>query len=379
MPSPPFEVSRMKMNSIFAMILVLTVFIVCQGYPSSTVKIGFILKTMQEQRYQKDRAVFLTKAKELGAVALFDSCNNNEMEQISTFENMLAQGVKVIVLQPVNTQTASILVTIAHEHGVKVVGYDSLIMNGPLDVMVMQDSWAVGRLQGEAMVEWFKTRKSGNVIGKVAVIMGQPGDSNVNFMSEGAVETIRANKGLDLVEQQTHEAWDPRRAMKTVQDALAKFGGRVDAFICNNDRLASGVISALQERGLDDAERIFVAGADADLVNIRYVAQGKQTVDVWKMIEPLAEKAAEVAVKIARNPEKRITEIIQPDRMVDNGAVEVPTIVTPVKLITRDNIAETLITGGLYTKDQVYGRESNSGALKQRNALLDPVPCFECR
>ena len=74
----------MKMSSIFAMILVLTSLIVCQGYQSGTVKIGFILKTMQEERYQKDRAVFLAKAKELGAVALFDSCNNNEMEQIST-------------------------------------------------------------------------------------------------------------------------------------------------------------------------------------------------------------------------------------------------------------------------------------------------------
>ncbi len=379
MPSPPFEVSQMKMSSIVAMILVLTIFIVCQGYPSEKVKIGFILKTMQEQRYQKDRTVFLNKAKELGAVALFDSCNNNEMEQISRFENMLAQGVKVVVLQPVNTQTASILVTIAHERGVKVVGYDSLIMNGPLDVMVMQDSWAVGRLQGEAMVEWFKTRKSGKITGKIAIIMGQPGDSNVGFMSEGAVETIRANKGLDLVEQQTHEAWDPRRAMKTVQDALAKFGGGVDAFICNNDRLAAGVISALKERGLDDAERVFVAGSDADLVNIRYIVQGKQTVDVWKMIDPLAEKAAEVAVKIARNPDKSVTEIIKPDRMVNNGTVEVPTIVTPVKLITRDNITETLIAGGVYTKGQVYGHESTSGVLKQRSAFLDSVPRSESR
>jgi len=345
----------MNMGSIGALILLLTALIVCPGYPADNVKIGFILKTMQEERYQNDKTVFLAKAKALGAVVLFDACNNSEMEQIAKFENILAQNVKVIVLQPVNTQTASMLVTMAHERGVKVVGYDSLLMNGPLDVMVMQDSWAVGKLQAEAMVHWFESRKSGQVKGKVAIIMGQPGDSNAGFMSEGAVETIRANKELDLVEAQTHEGWDPRRATKTVQDVLAKHGGRIDAFICNNDRLAKGVIFALQERGLDDAEKVFVAGADADLLNIRYVAQGKQAVDVWKMIEPLAEKAAEVAIKIARNPDKSILEIIKPDRLVDNGAVEVPTIVTPVKLITKDNIIRTLIAGGVYTKDQVFG------------------------
>ena len=99
---------------------------------------------MQEERYQRDRTAFLAKAKALGAIPIFDSCNNNEMKQISRFENMLAHGVKVIVLQPVNTRHASILVRLANEQGVKVVGYDSLIMNGPLDIMVMQDSWLWG-------------------------------------------------------------------------------------------------------------------------------------------------------------------------------------------------------------------------------------------
>ena len=309
----------MKTVSIIAVILVSTLLLFCAGQSSDAVRIGFILKTMQEERYQRDRTAFLARAKALGAIPIFDSCNNNEMEQISRFENMLAQGVKVIVLQPVSTQTASILVRIANERGVKVVGYDSLIMNGPLDVMVMQDSWAVGRLQSEAMLAWFKTRKSGKIEGRVALIMGHPGDSNVDFLSEEAVETIRANKGLDLVIQQTHESWDPQRAMNTAREILSKYGNKVDAFICNNDGLAGGVISALKEIGLDDVSQSFVAGADADLVNIRYLVQGRQAVDVWKMIRPLAQTAAEVAVSIARNPQKEITEIVKPDKMVDNG------------------------------------------------------------
>ena len=145
------------------------------------IKIGFLLKTMQEERYQRDKAAFLARAKALGADVIFDSANNDEQTQLAAFENMLSQGAQVIVLQPVNTGTAGGMVASAHKSGVKVVGYDAMLLNGPLDAMVMQDSWAVGKLQAEAMVAWFKAKNgsvNGSVKGNVALIRGQPGDSN---------------------------------------------------------------------------------------------------------------------------------------------------------------------------------------------------------
>lgn len=120
---------------------------------AADIKIGFLLKTMEEERYQRDKAVFTKKAEELGAEVIFDAANNDEQTQLAKFENMISKGAQVIVLQPVNTGTAGSMVSMANAEGVKVVGYDSMLVNGPLDAMVMQDSWAVGKLQGEAMVE----------------------------------------------------------------------------------------------------------------------------------------------------------------------------------------------------------------------------------
>ena len=65
------------------------------------VKVGFILKTMQEERYQRDKAAFIAKAESMGAKVYFDSANNDEQMQLAKFENMLAKGCKVIVMQPV--------------------------------------------------------------------------------------------------------------------------------------------------------------------------------------------------------------------------------------------------------------------------------------
>lgn len=320
---------------------------------NNNLKIGFLLKTMQEERYQTDKAVFIKKANELGAEVVFDSCNNDEQTQLSKFENMLAQGVKVIVLQPVNTGTAGNMVKTANKQGVKVIGYDSMLVNGPLDLMVMQDSWAVGKIQGEEMIKWFQKTK-GKIEGNVVLIKGQPGDSNAIAMSSGALEIINANPGLKLVVEQFHEGWATDKAMATTENALTKFQNNIDAFICNNSGMARGVIAALKAQGLNDTNKRFVAGSDADLVNIRYVAQGEQTVEIWKKIPPLAEKAAELAVLVAKNMDKPVTTLVTVDKTINNGAVEVPTIVTPVVAVTKENVLDTIVKEGVFTKEQVF-------------------------
>lgn len=327
------------------------------------VKIGFLLKTTQEERYQTDKARFIAHAESLGAKVVFDSSGNNELTQLQQFEKMLDEGCQVIVLQPVNTDTAGALVRLANKKGVKVVGYDSLLTNGPLDVMVMQDSWAVGRLQGEAMVRWFQ-EKRGKVEGSVALIMGQPGDSNATAMSQGVLETIQKNPGLKLIAQISHVDWSPDRAAETTSNLLLKHNNRVDAFVCNNSGLASGVVASLELEGLANAEKTFVAGSDADLKNIQYIIQGKQVVEIWKKIDPLAFNAAEIAVEIARNPNKPVEAIAREASkgdlrfaMIDNGFTQVPTIVTPVILITKDNVDDTLISEKIFTREQVYGEK----------------------
>jgi D-xylose transport system substrate-binding protein len=308
---------------------------------------------MQEERYQRDKAAFIEKAESMGAEVIFDSANNDEQTQLAKFENMLSKGAVVIVMQPVNTGTAGNMVRMANSEDVKVVGYDSMLVDGPLDLMVMQDSWAVGKLQAEALVEWLKANK-GKVEGKVVLIRGQPGDSNAEAMSSGVLEVIKQNPGLELVADQSHEGWSPDKAMATAENVLTKYDNDVDAFICNNSGMARGIVAALTAQGLAGSDKVFVAGSDADLVNIQYVAQGKQTVEIWKKIKPLAEKSAEVAVLLAQSPDKQPAEVVEVDKTLNNGFADVPTIVTPVVLVTKDNIKDTIIAGEFYTEDEVY-------------------------
>ena len=348
--------TQKKLKTLIAVSAIAAVILGNNAFGADKVKVCFLLKTMQEERFQHDKANFTAKAQSLGAEVVFDSANNDEQAQLAKFENMLAKGCKVIVLQPVNTGTAGKMVKTANEEGVKVVGYDSMLVNGPLDIMVMQDSWAVGKLQGEAMLDWFQKHR-GKIEGNVALIMGQPGDSNAVAMSSGALELIKKNPGLKLVVEQSHEGWSTDKAMATTENALTKYKNQVDAFICNNSGMARGVVAALDAQGLSSVDKVFVAGSDADLTNIQYVAQGKQTVEIWKKVKPLAETAAEIAVKLAQNPDKKPADLVKVDKTVNNGAVDVPTVVTEIVPITKDNLDSTIIAEGLYTKEQVYGKQ----------------------
>jgi len=318
-------------------------------------RIGFILKTMQEERYRTDKALFIARAEAKGATILFNSSGNDELTQLRQVEQLLDEGIEVLVLQPVNTGTAGSLVKLAHARGIRVVGYDSMLQNGPLDVMVMQDSWAVGRLQAKALEKWLQDKK-GKVAGKIALIMGQPGDANAEAMSVGVLEFIKKNQDVQLVAKRSHMAWSPDLSRETAENLLVKHNNEIDAFVCNNSGLAFGVMSALREEGMDSIDKVFVAGSDADLRNLRLIAQGKQAFEVWKNIKPLAYRAADIAVALANEPGKPIEEIVNDSSPVNNGFGMIPTVITPVVGVERQTIDSTVIAKGHVTREEVYGK-----------------------
>jgi D-xylose transport system substrate-binding protein len=219
--------------------------------------------------------------------------------------------------------------------------------------MVMQDSWAVGRIQAEAMVEWFRKTR-GAVTGRVALIRGQPGDANAAALSSGALEVIKEHPGLELVADRSHVDWSPDMARETVESLLVKYNNDVNAFICNNSGLAFGVLAALGDENLALTKKVFVAGSDADLRNIRFVAEGVQALDIWKQIKPLAYTAADIAIKISQSPDTEIGELIGEHKLINNGYGEIPTIITPVIAVSKETLDETVIKGGFFTSEQVY-------------------------
>jgi D-xylose transport system substrate-binding protein len=304
--------------------------------------VGFILSTMQEERYQRDKKVFEDTAAKLGADVVFASCNNNEQTQAAQVDNLLSRGVDALVIQPVNGDTASAFVKQAHDDGVPVVDYDRLIKNSPIAAYITEDSLTVGRLQAEAAVKY--THGKGNYV----LIMGQAGHSVAEARTRGAMEVLSKYPAIKVVVKQYHQGWDPQLAMKTMEDALTRYDNKIDAVIANNSGMAHGAIQAIEEQKLSG--KVFVAGADADLAAIRDIVAGKQQFEVQISISDMARRAAETAVALATKKDFAF------DSQVNNGLLSVKTVNTPVFGIDRSAIEERIIRTGFHTRESVFGK-----------------------
>lgn len=306
------------------------------------IKIGFVLSTLQEERYQKDQKYFAEEAKALGFEAVMVSAENNPQTQTAKVENLLSTGVKALVIQPVNSQAAANLVNMAHQEKVPVVAYDRMIDGAPVDFYVTMDSFKVGVLQAEAAVK--ATHEKGNYV----LLLGQAGHSVANEITRGVKSVLSKYPNIKIVVEKNHEGWSSSLAMATTENALTQFKNKIDAIIANNSGMAQGAVQAVAEQGLSG--KIFIAGADADLTSIKNIVAGRQQFEVLKDIAPLAKTSADVAFKLATGAKPESTGTTQ------SGKFSVPTVATPVYAVTKDNLEERIYKTGFHTKAAVSGK-----------------------
>ena len=297
--------------------------------------VAFLLSTLQEERYQKDQKYFEAKAKELGLSSITLAADNDNAKQLAQLEDVLARGAKIIVVQPTDSVAAASYVEKAHAKGAKVVAYDRSIKSDALDCYVAHDSFAVGRMMAEEAVK--ATRGKGNYV----LLDGQAGHSVANEIAHGVhsvLDPLVAKGDVKIVVEQTHDSWSPDQSLKTMEDAISKTRGDIQAVIAHNSGMARGAVQGIAAAKLDGKD-IFVSGADADAANVNYVCEGKQSIEVLKDIKPLAETAAEVAASLARG--KKVEGTKTPGSAA-------PTVSVAVHVITKENAKRILVDSGFH-------------------------------
>jgi D-xylose transport system substrate-binding protein len=314
---------------------------VAQAAQAGKPKVGFILATLQEERYQKDRRFFEEAVRKLGGEMVFASCNNSEQTQAAMVDNLISQGVRALVIQAVNGDTAGGFAKQAKADGVPVVAYDRLIKNAPIDAFVTEDAERVGEIQAEAAMKHLGGK------GKLVVLMGQAGDPNAEARTSGIFKVLKKFPQAKVVAKAYHDAWSPERALKTTENALTQNHNDVQAILANNSGMARGALQALQEQKL--LGKVFVAGADADLANVRDIVAGKQQFEVYISIQDMAELAAKTAMALAQKQDFKF------QGLTDNGAVKVKTINTPVLGVDRASVEERVIRTGFHSRESVFG------------------------
>src|SRR5947199_7865974 len=141
-------------------------------------------------------------------------------------------------------------------------------------------------------------------------------------MKKAQLEVLQPalDKGdIKIVAEQFINDWRNDLALNFAENALTQNNDNIQAFVVSNDGMAGGVVSALEKRGL--AGKVLVTGQDAALDALQRIAEGKQSMTVYKPIIPLANNAVEAAIKLAKK-EKLDTKPF----MNDETHKEVPSI-----------------------------------------------------
>lgn len=305
------------------------------------IKIGFSMATLQEERWQRDRDIFVARAREMGAEVIVQTANNNSEDQIDQVRYLLEQDIDILVIVPHDAEKSSVAVQAAKKAGIKVISYDRLIRNSNVDMYISFDNVKVGEIMAQHLL---KEVPEGNYV----IINGAKTDYNSYMFNQGYWNILNERTGtgsINVVSEVWAEDWKHEDAFNCIEKVLQS-GQQIDAVIAANDSLAGAVVEALAEQRL--AGKVEVAGHDADVSGCQRVAEGTQLVTVYKPIDEIAKAAAEVTIKMARGEE------VEANSVINDGKYEVPYFMIQPVAVTKQNLNDTVIKDGFHRLEDVY-------------------------
>lgn len=300
-------------------------------------QIGFSLDSYIIERWERDRDVFVSTAKELGADINVQSANGDIDVQISQIEYFIEKKVDVIVVVAIDADKLTSVIKKAKDAGIAVIAYDRLIRNANVDMYISFDNEKVGRMMGEEIASHYANKK-------VIMICGAPSDNNVSLVNGGFEEVMRQNN-IQIIDKTFCDGWKAELGAEYVNKNIDMVSS-ADAIMCGNDDIATNVIRTLAV--YRKAGTIDVVGQDADLAACQHIVEGTQNITVFKPVEKLAYEAAQYAVKLA-NGEK-----IDVQTNISDGKYAVPYVALDPISVNKENIDEVIIDSGFHSREDVY-------------------------
>jgi len=305
--------------------------------------VGVSFDAYQEERWKTDEAAIKAELAKHGAKYIMSDAGASTEKQLTDIDGLIAKGAKVLIILGRDKDAILPAVNKAAQLKIPVIAYDRLF-EAPGVTYITFDNKEVGRMTARAILA---VKPKGNF----AIIKGDPGDANANFLREGQEEILApaVKKGdVKIVGEEFTPGWNPQNAQKNMEQILTKNGNKVDAVVAQNDGMAGGVVAALTAKGL---QGIPVSGQDGDHAALNRVAMGTQTVSVWKNSIDLGTAAAKAAVELGSN--KPVTGAV--DWAGGEKKVHLQSIFLKPIPVTRDNLDVVLKAGHIKKEELCKG------------------------
>ncbi|KML08050.1 ribose ABC transporter substrate-binding protein RbsB [Rossellomorea marisflavi] len=268
-------------------------------------KIGLSVSTLNNPFFVSIKEGVQKEAKAQGMKVIVVDAQNDAAKQINDVEDLIQQGVDLLLINPTDSSAISTAVQSANSIGIPVVTLDRSADKGDVATLVSSDNEKGGEMAADYLI---KELGEGT---KVAELEGVPGASATR--ERGAGFHNLADDKLDVAAKQTAN-FDRTQGLNTMENIL-QGNPDIKAVFAHNDEMALGAQQAIQSSGRD----VLVVGFDGNEDALKSIEEGN------------------LSATVAQQPEEIGKLAVQAGADVLNGEKVEKMIPVPLKLVTKDN------------------------------------------
>lgn len=328
---------------------------------SDAKKIGVAMPTKDLQRWNQDGKNMKEKLEKAGFTVDLQYANNEINTQVSQIENMITGGCDVLVIASIDGGSLGTVLKKAKQKNIAVIAYDRLLMDtDACSYYATFDNTMVGTIQGQYIEDRLDLKNQAGPF-NIELFTGSPDDNNARFFFGGAMDVLTPyidNGKLNVVsgqkkfEEVATLNWSTEEAQKRMENLIAAYyadGTKLDVVYCSNDSTAIGVTNALVNAGYTKDNFPIITGQDCDIVSVKNILAGTQSMSIFKDTRTLAEKVVEMVTAIVNGTKVPVNDT----ETYDNGKGIVPSFLCEPVFADANNYKELLIDSEYYTEDQL--------------------------
>jgi len=304
------------------------------GGSSGTVKIGLITKTDSNPYFVSMRSAAQDEAKKMGAqlTAAAGTADGDNDSQVTAVQNMIASGVKGILITPNDSKAIVPTLLDAQSKGVFVAALDTQTEdNKGVDATWATDNTKAGEQQGA-----YVKAALGSTKPVLAMLDLQPGVTVGDQRHNGFLTGMGLKDNSPEIAGKQDTGGDQGKGQTAMENLLQK-NPNINSVYTINEPAAIGAATAL--KNANKTASVIVGSIDGGCAGVTAVKNGQIAATVMQFPSKMAIAGVDAAVAFAKDGTK--------PKVPDTGYID-----TGVQLVTDKPLA------GLESKDTTWGLQN---------------------
>jgi ABC-type sugar transport system substrate-binding protein len=292
-------------------------------------KVGLSMDSLESAFWIANEKAIKEQAEKLNVELVEVIAEGDPNKQNQQVENLIAQGVKAIIIAPKDGAAIEAAVQKAKDAGIPVI-MDNRPVQGDIkpDLQVLSDNKAMAT----SVMQWFvdKAKAEGKTY-KALLLIGALSDQNAIERKAGHLEVLDANKDVIEVVAQVPSEWKQDVALAGIQNAF-QANPDIDLIVTPSDFLLPPIQSALEQIGrwkkIGEEGHVALVTFDGDENGMAALKNGFSEANAAQAADGTGYLVVEWAVRLANGEKPPQVDMLDPGIIatIDNCSTVCPTI-----------------------------------------------------